>query len=204
MMASSGPGALGVNVIPSTTRSGCVTEPWVTVSVQECELFASLVSAIAPAGSAMAKMVCPPAASRPRTQVTLASALTPNAGTAIVAQVVTPSTLTSAVEAAAASVPLFLTVTVAVTGCTALLAVFLVILWRGLRLVGTAPDDFGKYLALGVTTMIVVQAFMNMSVVLDLAPTKGIPLPMISYGGSSLMSTLISFGMLLSVSEQSG
>ncbi len=89
-------------------------------------------------------------------------------------------------------------------GCTGLLAVFLVILWRGLRLVGTAPDDFGRYLALGVTTMIVVQAFMNMSVVLDLAPTKGIPLPMISYGGSSLMSTLISFGMLLSVSEQSG
>ncbi len=89
-------------------------------------------------------------------------------------------------------------------GCTALLIAFLVILWRGLRVAGTAPDDFGRYLALGVTTMIVVQAFTNMSVVLNLAPTKGIPLPMISYGGSSLMSTLISFGMLLSVSEQSG
>ncbi len=89
-------------------------------------------------------------------------------------------------------------------GATALLAIYLVVLWRGLRLVGSAPDDFGRWLALGVTTMIVVQALINMSVVLDLAPTKGIPLPMISYGGSSLMSTLISFGMLLSVSEQSG
>jgi cell division protein FtsW len=52
--------------------------------------------------------------------------------------------------------------------------------------------------------MVVVQALMNMSVVLAMAPTKGIPLPMISYGGSSLLSTLISMGMLLSVSEQSG
>ena len=67
-----------------------------------------------------------------------------------------------------------------------------------------APDDFGRYLALGVTSMVVVQALMNMSVVLGLAPTKGIPLPMISYGGSSLLSTLVSMGMLLSVSEQSG
>jgi cell division protein FtsW len=89
-------------------------------------------------------------------------------------------------------------------GCAALVALFLVLLWRGLQLVRGTPDDFGKYLALGVTTMIVVQAFMNMSVVLDMAPTKGIPLPMISYGGSSLLSSMISLGMLLSVSEQAG
>jgi cell division protein FtsW len=89
-------------------------------------------------------------------------------------------------------------------GCTGVLLMFLVVLWRGLRLSNTAPDDFGKYLALGVTTMVVVQAFVNMSVVLDLAPTKGIPLPLISYGGSSVMSTLISLGMLMSVSEQAG
>jgi cell division protein FtsW len=50
----------------------------------------------------------------------------------------------------------------------------------------------------------VIQAFINMSVVLDLAPTKGIPLPMISSGGSSLLSTLASLGMLLSVSEHAG
>jgi len=89
-------------------------------------------------------------------------------------------------------------------GCAALVAAFLVILWRGLQLTRAAPDDFGKYLALGVTSMVVVQALMNMSVVLGMAPTKGIPLPMISYGGSSLLSTLTSMGMLLSVSEQSG
>jgi cell division protein FtsW len=89
-------------------------------------------------------------------------------------------------------------------GSALLVGVFLVILWRGLQLVRGAPDDFGRYLALAATAMIVVQAFMNMSVVLGMAPTKGIPLPMISYGGSSLLSTLISMGMLLSVSEQAG
>ena len=81
---------------------------------------------------------------------------------------------------------------------------FLIILWRGLRIYFRTSDDFGKYLALGVTTMIVVQAFMNISVVLGMTPTKGIPLPLISYGGSSLLSTLISLGILQSVGEQSG
>ncbi|MDZ4800349.1 MAG: FtsW/RodA/SpoVE family cell cycle protein [Bryobacteraceae bacterium] len=88
-------------------------------------------------------------------------------------------------------------------GCTGVLGAFFVLLWRGLRLFFIAPDDFGRYLALGVTVCIVIQALMNMSVVLDMGPTKGIPLPMISYGGSSLMSTLILLGMLLSVSENS-
>ena len=72
-----------------------------------------------------------------------------------------------------------------------------------MRLYWTAPDDFGRYLALGVTASIVIQAMINMSVVLDMGPTKGIPLPMISSGGSSLLSTLMCLGMLLSVSEQS-
>jgi cell division protein FtsW len=81
---------------------------------------------------------------------------------------------------------------------------FLVILWRGSRLFVLARDDFGKYLALGVTVTIVVQALINISVVLDLVPTKGFPLPMISFGGSSLLSTLICMGMLLSVSEHEG
>jgi cell division protein FtsW len=89
-------------------------------------------------------------------------------------------------------------------GATAVIAGFLVILWRGARLFLLARDDFGKYLALGVTLSIVVQAFINMSVVLDMAPTKGFPLPMISFGGSSLLSTLVSLGMLLSVSEHEG
>lgn len=88
-------------------------------------------------------------------------------------------------------------------GCTLLVLVFLIILWRGARLARNALDDFGRYLALGVTTMVVVQALINMSVVLGLVPTKGIPLPMISYGGSSLLSTLVSIGMMLSVSDRS-
>jgi cell division protein FtsW len=88
-------------------------------------------------------------------------------------------------------------------GCTAILTGFLIILWRGLRLYWTAPDDFGRYLALGVTASIVIQAMINMSVVLDMGPTKGIPLPMISSGGSSLLSTLMCLGLLMSVSEQS-
>jgi cell division protein FtsW len=89
-------------------------------------------------------------------------------------------------------------------GCTMVLLAFLVILSRGVRLACVAPDHFGRYLALGVTASIVIQAFMNMSVVLDLAPTKGIPLPMVSYGGSSLVSTLASLGLLLSVNERAG
>jgi cell division protein FtsW len=89
-------------------------------------------------------------------------------------------------------------------GTTAVLSGFIVILWRGARLFVLARDDFGKYLALGVTVAIVVQAFMNISVVLDMGPTKGFPLPMISLGGSSLLSTLTCLGMLLSVSEHEG
>jgi cell division protein FtsW len=84
------------------------------------------------------------------------------------------------------------------------LLAFGLILWRGIRATILIPDDFGRYLALGMTTMLVVQAFMNMSVVLGLMPTKGIPLPMISFGGSSLLSTLTCLGILLNVSEHAG
>jgi cell division protein FtsW len=89
-------------------------------------------------------------------------------------------------------------------GAGGVLLGFFVLLWRGLRLFWLAPDDFGRYIALGVTVSVVVQALINMSVVLDIGPTKGIPLPMISYGGSSLLGTLTSLGLLLSVSEQAG
>ena len=89
-------------------------------------------------------------------------------------------------------------------GTLAVLGGFIVILWRGVRATVLMPDDFGRYLALGVTTMLVVQAFMNISVVLGLLPNKGIPLPMISSGGSSLVSTLASLGILMNVSEHAG
>ena len=89
-------------------------------------------------------------------------------------------------------------------GSVGLLAGFLVIFWRGLRTAFRTRDDFGRYLALGVTMVVVVQGFINMSVVLGMMPTKGIPLPMISSGGSSLLSTLTSLGLLMNVSEHAG
>jgi cell division protein FtsW len=86
-------------------------------------------------------------------------------------------------------------------GAAALLCGFVVVLWRGLRVALRANDNFGRYLALSVTVCVVVQALINISVVLDLIPNKGIPLPFISNGGSSLLSTLLLMGMLLSVTE---
>jgi cell division protein FtsW len=86
-------------------------------------------------------------------------------------------------------------------GSMLLVCGFVVVLWRGFRTYMCAPDNFGRYLALSITVSIVVQALINLSVVLDLVPNKGIPLPFISYGGSSLLSTLLLMGMLLSVSE---
>lgn len=82
-------------------------------------------------------------------------------------------------------------------------AVFALLLWRGLRAALRAPDRFGMLLGLGIVTGIVVQALFNISVVLSLLPTKGIPLPFISYGGSSLVPTLMAVGILLNISQHS-
>jgi len=89
-------------------------------------------------------------------------------------------------------------------GAGAVLFGYFVIIWRGIRIFLLTPDDFGRMLALGLTIAIGFQALMNITVVLGLGPTKGIPLPMISYGGSSLMATLASLGILLNVSENAG
>jgi len=86
-------------------------------------------------------------------------------------------------------------------GATAVVLCFCVITWRGLRVALNAPDSFGAFLALGLTTMVAVQAFVNVSVVLGLMPTKGIPLPFVSAGGSSLVINLIGMGILLNVSQ---
>src|SRR5205814_10672570 len=86
-------------------------------------------------------------------------------------------------------------------GATAVLICFCVISWRGLRISLRAPDGFGSFLALGVTMMVAVQAFVNISVVLGLMPTKGIPLPFVSAGGSSLLINLVGMGILLNVSQ---
>ena len=86
-------------------------------------------------------------------------------------------------------------------GATLVLACFCVITWRGLRTAVRAPDRFGAFLAVGLTTMVVFQAFFNISVVLGLLPPKGIPLPFVSAGGSSLLINLIGMGILLNVSQ---
>jgi cell division protein FtsW len=88
-------------------------------------------------------------------------------------------------------------------GTTATLVCFCVITWRGLRIAGRSPDRFGAFLAVGLTVMMAVQAFINMSVVLSLLPTKGIPLPFVSAGGSSLLINLMGMGILLNVSQHS-
>ena len=86
-------------------------------------------------------------------------------------------------------------------GALAVIAVFALFLWRGVRTALLAPDRFGMLLSLGIVTSIVAQALFNISVVLSLVPTKGIPLPFISYGGSSLVPTLAAVGILLNVSQ---
>ncbi len=88
-------------------------------------------------------------------------------------------------------------------GCLAVVAAFGVILWRGMRTAVKAPDAFGRYLAVGATVMIVSQALINISVVLALLPTKGMPLPFISYGGTAMITALAATGILLNVSQYS-
>ena len=86
-------------------------------------------------------------------------------------------------------------------GATLIVLCFGVIAWRGFRAAVLAPDRFGAFLAVGLTTMVVMQAFFNISVVLGLVPNKGIPLPFVSAGGSSLLINLMGMGILLNVSQ---
>ncbi|HEY5068716.1 MAG TPA: putative lipid II flippase FtsW [Candidatus Acidoferrum sp.] len=87
-------------------------------------------------------------------------------------------------------------------GALIIVALFSIFLWRGIRTALRTQDMFGRFLAAGITSMVVLQAFINISVVLGLMPTKGIPLPFISYGGSSLFVTLACVGVLLNVTKQ--
>ncbi len=86
-------------------------------------------------------------------------------------------------------------------GAGIVLMCFAVIAWRGLRAAASAPDSFGALLATGLTAMIVMQAFINMSVVVGLLPPKGFPLPFVSAGGSSLVTSMLGMGILLNVSQ---
>jgi len=86
-------------------------------------------------------------------------------------------------------------------GAATLVLLFGLLAWRGYRAARFAPDMFGQLLAVGLTTMIIAQAFFNISVTLSLVPTKGIPLPFVSAGGSSLAISLFAAGVLLNVSK---
>ncbi len=88
-------------------------------------------------------------------------------------------------------------------GTVLLLAAFLLLFWRGMRAAARSPDKFGFYLALGITNLLVLQALVNMGVCVGLLPTKGLPLPFISYGGSSLVMSLGAMGLLINVSQYS-
>lgn len=79
---------------------------------------------------------------------------------------------------------------------------FFVVAWRGFRIALNAPDLYGSLLAIGITSMIGFQAFLNIGVVTGALPVTGIPLPFISYGGSSLITSLASVGVLLNISRQ--
>ena len=87
-------------------------------------------------------------------------------------------------------------------GAILVITLFGIYAWRGLRAAFTAPDGFGRLLALGITAMVLSQALINFVVVLGMVPTKGIPLPFVSYGGSSLLVMLLATGVLLNISQQ--
>jgi len=85
-------------------------------------------------------------------------------------------------------------------GALLVLLLFLLFIWRGAKIASQAHDDFGAYLAVGITSIISLQAFINMAMVAGALPVTGVPLPFISYGGSSLLITLMATGILLNVS----
>jgi len=89
-------------------------------------------------------------------------------------------------------------------GAAVVVALFALLIWRGLRIGLRAPEAFGSYLALGLTVMLATQTLVNLGVVTGSLPTKGLPLPFISFGGSALTMTLFSTGVLLNISQHTG
>jgi len=84
-----------------------------------------------------------------------------------------------------------------------ILAVYVFIAWRGFKIAREAPDNFAKFLAAGITIWIIIQALINISAMLNIIPLTGVPLPFISYGGSSLIINLVAIGILLNISKYS-
>ena len=81
-------------------------------------------------------------------------------------------------------------------------AMFLLLILRGFRAALAAPDDFGRHLAFGISLLLGLEAFVNMGVVMGMLPTKGLALPFLSYGGTSLLTTLLAIGILLNISSR--
>jgi cell division protein FtsW len=86
-------------------------------------------------------------------------------------------------------------------GATLVVVLFALLVWRGLRIGLRAADPFGAYLALGITVLIATQTLANLGVVTGLLPTKGLPLPFLSFGGSALLMTMLATGVLLNISQ---
>jgi cell division protein FtsW len=86
-------------------------------------------------------------------------------------------------------------------GAVVIVALFALLIWRGLRIGLRAPDAFGAFLGLGLTIMLATQTIVNLGVVTGALPTKGLPLPFISFGGSALLMTMFSAGVLLNISQ---
>ena len=89
-------------------------------------------------------------------------------------------------------------------GATLVLVLFLIIAWRGYQVALTMPEEYGAFLALGLTALVVVQGLFNVSVVLGILPNKGLPLPFVSAGGSSMLVSMLAMGMLLNLSQHTG
>lgn len=87
-------------------------------------------------------------------------------------------------------------------GCTLIIILFLIVIWRGIRTAMRAKDTYGTLLAIGITSVIAVQAVINIAVVTGSMPVTGVPLPFISYGGSALIFNLMAMGVLLNISRQ--
>jgi cell division protein FtsW len=87
-------------------------------------------------------------------------------------------------------------------GVLVITAMFLMLVLRGFRTALQAPDDFGRHLAFGITALLGLEAFVNIAVVMGMLPTKGLALPFVSYGGTSLLVSMAAVGILLNVSSQ--
>ena len=89
-------------------------------------------------------------------------------------------------------------------GTASIVVMFAMLTWQGIRVCKMASDPFGFFLSLGITISLGLQAAINIAVVTGSIPTKGLPLPFISTGGSSILLSMLAIGILLNIAKQSG